>query len=31
MPILEGRIELIEVLERKRRNTAETGNLMYRS
>ena len=31
MPILEGRIELIEVLERKRRNTAETGNPMYRA
>ena len=30
MPILEGRIELTEVLERKRRHAAETGNPMYR-
>jgi hypothetical protein len=31
MPILEGRIELTEVLERKRRHAAETGNPMYRA
>lgn len=31
MPILEGRISLIEVLERKRRHAAETGNPMYRA
>ena len=31
MPILEGRIELIEVLDRKRRNAAETGKPMYRA
>ena len=31
MPILEGRIELSEVLERKRRHAAETGNPMYRA
>ena len=30
MPILEGRIELTEVLKRKRRHAAETGNPMYR-
>ena len=30
MPILEGRIEFTEVLERKRRHAAETGNPMYR-
>ena len=30
MTILEGRIDLIEVLERKRRHAAETGNPMYR-
>lgn len=30
MPILEGRIELDEVLERKRRHAAETGEPMYR-
>ena len=30
MPILEGRIELKEVLERKRRHAAETGIPMYR-
>lgn len=29
MPILEGHIELTEVLERKRRHAAETGNPMY--
>ena len=31
MPILEGRIELTEVLERKRRHAAETGSPMYRA
>ena len=31
MPILEGRIELSEVLERKRRHAAETGSPMYRA
>ena len=31
MPILEGRIELTEVLQRKRRHAAETGNPMYRA
>ena len=31
MPILEGRIDLAEVLERKRRHAAETGNPMYRA
>lgn len=31
MPILEGRIGLDEVLERKRRHAAETGNVMYRA
>ena len=31
MPILEGRIKLTEVLERKRRHAAETGNPMYRA
>ena len=31
MPILEGRIELTEVLLRKRRHAAETGNPMYRA
>lgn len=31
MPILEGHIELTEVLERKRRHAAETGNPMYRA
>ena len=31
MPILEGHIELIEVLDRKRRNAAETGKPMYRA
>ena len=31
MPILEGRIALAEVLERKRRHAAETGNPMYRA
>ena len=30
MPILEGRITLAEVLERKRRHAAETGNPMFR-
>ena len=31
VPILEGRIALVEVLERKRRHAAETGNPMYRA
>ena len=31
MPVLEGRIDLAEVLERKRRHAAETGNPMYRA
>ena len=31
MPIVEGRIALTEVLERKRRHAAETGNPMYRA
>ena len=31
MPILEGRISLTEVLERKRRHAAETGSPMYRA
>lgn len=31
MPILEGRIELLEVLERKRRHAAETGQTLYRA
>ena len=31
MPILEGRIGLDEVLERKRRHAAETGNVMFRA
>lgn len=31
IPILEGRIDLTEVLERKRRHAAETGNPMYRA
>ena len=31
MPILEGRIDLTEVLKRKRRHAAETGNPMYRA
>ena len=31
MPILEGRTELSEVLERKRRHAAETGSPMYRA
>ena len=31
VPILEGHIELTEVLERKRRHAAETGNPMYRA
>ena len=31
VPILEGRIALVEVLERKRRHAAETGNPMYRT
>ena len=31
MPILEGHIELIEVLDRKRRHAAETGKPMYRA
>lgn len=31
VPILEGRIELVEVLERKRRHAAETGCPMYRA
>ena len=31
MPILEGRIDLDEVLERKRRYAGETGNAMYRA
>ncbi len=31
IPILEGRISLTEVLERKRRHAAETGNPMYRA
>ena len=31
MPIIEGRIGLTEVLERKRRHAAETGNPMYRA
>ena len=30
MPILEGHIDLTDVLERKRRHAAETGNPMYR-
>lgn len=30
MPILDGRIGLDEVLERKRRHAAETGNVMFR-
>ncbi len=30
LPILEGRIALVEVLQRKRRHAAETGNPMYR-
>ena len=30
LPVLEGRIALVEVLERKRRHAAETGNPMYR-
>ena len=31
MPILEGHIPLAEVLERKRRHAAETGNPMFRA
>ncbi len=31
VPILEGHIELIEVLDRKRRNASETGKPMYRA
>lgn len=31
MPVLEGRIGLDEVLERKRRHAAETGNVMFRA
>ena len=31
MPVLEGRIGLDEVLERKRRHAAETGNVLYRA
>ncbi len=31
MPILEGRVGLDEVLERKRRHAAETGNVMFRA
>ena len=31
MPVLEGHIDLVEVLERKRRHAAETGNPMYRA
>ena len=31
MPILEGRIGLDEVLERKRRHAAETGNVLFRA
>lgn len=30
MPVLEGRISLDEVLERKRRHAAETGNVLFR-
>lgn len=30
LPILEGRIGLTEVLERKRRHASETGNVLYR-